>query len=192
MLAGHSLVLQHSLHSLTHRRPRQDRVRRLRREQGNGLVESQTEQAAAPRETPSTAGAGQKAGELRVRAGERELCIPLTELDAVIECPPLTRVPAGPAWLVGVAGRKGKLLPVADLGALVSEGARAPSTPGPRLLLVESGAHLLAFSVDEILSESLDAPPGDAPATALRDLAERLLESPPTGADKSQPDAVPS
>ncbi|MDX1528407.1 MAG: chemotaxis protein CheW, partial [Gammaproteobacteria bacterium] len=74
--------------------------------------------------------------------------MPLSELDAVIECPPITPVPAAPEWLLGVAAYKGAPLSVIDLAAACGE--RAPPAPagGKRLLLVEAGRHRVAFSVD--------------------------------------------
>lgn len=115
---------------------------------------------------------------MRVRAGVSELAIPLSELDAVIECPPLAPVPSAPPWLVGVGGRKGRVLPVADLGLLLDgHGDRGAASTGDRLLLVESGAHLVAFAVSRILSESLAEPSGGAPQIALRALAARLLKA---------------
>ena len=121
---------------------------------------------------------------LTVRAGDREWSVALTELDAVIECPPVTVVPAAPRWLIGVAAYEGRLLPVVDLAACLDQTDAAP--PGPRLLLVESGAHRIGFSVAEILSESSPDPAAAITPAGLRALAAELLKSSRSGKESPQ------
>ncbi|MDH3414356.1 MAG: chemotaxis protein CheW [Gammaproteobacteria bacterium] len=136
---------------------------------------------------PTAAGAPTDVDPLRVRLSGRNRVVPLTELDAVIDCPALSQVPAAPVWLLGVAGYKGRLLPVVDLATVCGDaGAMAP-TPGRRLLLLESAVHQLAFSVDEILSQTFDESPGnDSPPIPLRALAAQLLGTAPAGGRESR------
>jgi chemotaxis protein histidine kinase CheA len=118
-------------------------------------------------------------GSLQVRNRDQIRTVPLTELDALIECPPLTSVPAAPEWLLGVAAYDGALLSVIDLGAACGDRGPAAREPGERLLLVETGVHRLAFSVDEILSQAVDSTPNDGSVIALRLLAKQLLGAAP-------------
>ncbi len=123
--------------------------------------------------------AGRNPQALRVRSGNQDRTVPLSELDAVIECPPLTPVPAAPAWLLGLAAYKGAPLSVIDLAAACGEQEPATPTGGKRLLLVETGRHRVAFSVDAIVSQAAEPIPGDGTEIALRALAARLLGAAP-------------
>ncbi len=119
--------------------------------------------------------AGRTPQALRVRSRNQDRTVPLSELDAVIECPPITPVPAAPGWLLGVATYKGAPLSVIDLAAACGERAPAAAAGGKRLLLVEAGRHRVAFSVDAIVSHAAEPSPGDGSEIALRALAARLL-----------------
>ncbi len=118
---------------------------------------------------------------LRVRNHEQVRTVPLSELDAVIDCPPMSSVPAAPEWLLGVAAYKGALLPVVDLAVACGDRVSAASEAGDRLLLVEAGLHRLAFSVDAILSQAPDSMSSDGSAISLRVLAAQLLNTAPAG-----------
>lgn len=153
---------------------------RWRRTQVSIPVNSDPDQSKALTAMGLWPDAGQTTRALRVRNRDRERIVPLSELDAVIECPPVTPVPAAPGWLLGVAAHKGALLSVIDLGTACGDPG-VGLEPGERLLLVETAAHRLAFSVDAILSESTDAKSGDGAGLALRALASRLLGAEPVG-----------
>lgn len=132
--------------------------------------------------------AGRTPQALRVRTRDQDRTVPLSELDAVIDRPPLTSVPAAPAWLLGVAAYKGALLSVVDLATACGERNSAGRDSGERLLLVETGPHRVAFSVDAILSRTPDPIPGDGSVVALRALAARLLGTAPAGPlDSAEP-----
>ena len=118
---------------------------------------------------------------LRVRNRDRDRTVPLSQLDAVIDRPPMTAVPAAPEWLLGVAAYKGALLPVVDLAAACGDEGSAPREPGERLLLVETGVHRVAFSVEAILSHASEPIAGDDSTVALRMLAASLLGTAPAG-----------
>lgn len=125
--------------------------------------------SASPPDHPAGAGA-----HLRVRVADRELRLPLSALAGVADCPALARIPAAPRWLLGVGGLHGRLLPVVDLAA-AETGAAPASGPGPRVLLVEVGGHLLGFSVSDISVEADDATPVEGPDVVIHELAARLL-----------------
>lgn len=133
--------------------------------------------------------AGRVPPALRVRTRDRDRAVLLSELDAVIECPPLASVPAAPEWLMGVGAYKGTLLSVVDLATACGAPRSAAPDPGARLLLVEIGAHRIAFSVEAILSQTAYSIPRDGSAIALRDIAARLLAAAPGGSsDSAGPD----
>ena len=125
---------------------------------------------------------------LRVRVDAREFSLPLSALAGVADCPALVRVPAAPPWLIGVGGLHGRLLPVVDLVA-VESGRSATATPGPRILLVDVGGHVIGFSVNDVVVESDEIAAEDDSDLAIHALAARLLRetftppvSPATGA----------
>lgn len=145
-------------------------------------VIAERERLAAPWANPMPPGADRQTRALQVRMGDdRDGAIPLSELDAVIECPPVSAVPAAPQWLLGVAAYQGRLLPVVDLAALAGDAGGKVANPDRRVLLVEAGVHCIAFSVAGIRSEILDELQDDVPQIALRALAARLLGAPPNG-----------
>ena len=113
---------------------------------------------------------------LRVRVAAREFRLPLSALAGVADCPRLVRVPSAPAWLIGVGGLHGRLLPVVDLAA-AETGRRPGSTPGPRVLLVEVSGHMVGFSVDDVSVEPESAEPTQGSELSIHALAARLLKS---------------
>ena len=116
---------------------------------------------ALPSTAQSSIAGGEPAPEarLRVRVGVRELCLPLSALAGVADCPPLAQVPGAPAWLYGVGGLHGRLLPVADLTA--AEGSSVlPDVPGPKVLLVEVRGQVIGFSASEV---SVETDKGETP-----------------------------
>ncbi len=140
---------------------------------------------------PSAAGTPSDVDPLRVRMSGRNRFVSHTELDAVIDCPALSKVPAAPVWLLGVAEYKGRLLPVVDLATVSGDAGTTAPTPGRRLLLLESAVQQLAFSVDEVLSQTFDESPGnDSPPIPLRALAAQLLGTAPAGGHESRPEPM--
>jgi hypothetical protein len=95
----------------------------------------------------------------------------------------MTSVPKAPEWLLGVAAHEGALLPVVDLAVACGDAGSA-GEPGERLLLVETGVHRVAFSVDAILSRDPQPMPDEGSAMGLRRLAAKLLG----GASEAGPD----
>lgn len=129
--------------------------------------------AAAPPSAPDAPTAG-GAARLWVRAGSQDFCLWMSEVDAVRDCPPLTPVPGAPAWLMGVGGHRGRLLPVVDLAAAQGGSAMPPKGSIGKLLMVDIGAHRLAFRVSEVSMEGASVPTGATPL-AIRTVAARLL-----------------
>lgn len=121
---------------------------------------------------------------LRVRVNGRDLHVPLAALAGVAECPALARVPAAPAWLLGVGELRGGLLPVVDLAA-AEAGSVAPSAPGPHVLLVEVRGQTMGFSVSDVSVEPDDSELSQAPEIAIMELAAWLLKSPFTPPEDS-------
>lgn len=154
---------------------------RSRRKQVSIPVNSLPEQSKASTEMGLWPDGGQKPQALRVRNREQAITVPLSELDAVIDCPPMSPVPAAPEWLLGVAAYKGALLPVVDLAVACGDRVSAAGKPGDQLLLVEAGLHRFAFSVDAIISQTPDSLPSDGSAISLRALVAQLLGTAPAG-----------
>jgi chemotaxis signal transduction protein len=80
---------------------------------------------------------------LLIRADERPYALALAELREVVVGVTVTRVPATTPALLGVAGLRGQLVPVFDLGALL--GGRAAEQV-PRWLALAAGAEPLGFA----------------------------------------------
>jgi len=66
------------------------------------------------------------------RAGRERFCLPVLEVEEVVDWPPVTRVPLSPPFLMGVFNLRGAIIPVVDIA--VTEGRR----PGllPRSIIV--------------------------------------------------------
>ena len=66
------------------------------------------------------------------RAGRERFCLPVLEVEEVVDWPLVTRVPLGPPFLMGVFNLRGTIIPVVDIA--VTEGRR----PGllPRSIIV--------------------------------------------------------
>lgn len=114
---------------------------------------------------------------LTVRSKGRDRPVPLSELDAIIDCPPISSVPAAPRWLLGVAAYRGALLSVVDLATACGDSTETDDKAGDRLLLVESGIQRIGFSVDAILNNERDDHGVNGTPLALRALAAKLLSS---------------
>ncbi len=105
---------------------------------------------------------------LTVRAGGRRVAFPASIVAEVIRTPPLTRVPNGPASLLGVTHLRGMVLPVLSLGQLVHR----PEASGSRgCVVVLSQRPALGLAVDAV--ESLGAGAEDDGATWL-DIGDAL------------------
>ncbi len=143
------------------------------------MVEFKTALTAAPSGAPSTPEiqpAMDKA--VRVRAGGRHYRVAMSEVSAVVDCPPLSAVPWGPDWLIGVGALDGRVIPVVDLASASGDTSDAAADAGERILVTELGGHLLGFAVTEVTDATDVADAGEvAPQLALRALARCLLKA---------------
>ncbi|MBB4639400.1 chemotaxis protein CheW [Longimicrobium terrae] len=104
---------------------------------------------------------------LAVHAGGAEFGIPADRVREVLRPPPLTRVPAPPPGILGVAQVRGTVLAVMDLGARLG---MAPVASDGRLVVVWGrGREAVGLLVDRVvgLAEAEDgesAPPAEAEA----------------------------
>lgn len=61
------------------------------------------------------------------RAGRERFCLAVLDTEEVVEWPSVTRVPLGPAFLMGVFNLRGNIVPVVDIA--FTEGRRADMSP---------------------------------------------------------------
>ncbi len=86
------------------------------------------------------------------RLGPRRLAASFTEVVEIISVPPLTPVPGGEAWLLGVVNLRSSLLPVVDL-KLYLEGERTVQHAGTRALVIRQSGGDVAVLIDEMLGQ---------------------------------------
>jgi purine-binding chemotaxis protein CheW len=118
---------------------------------------------------------------LRLRVGGTSLAVPLEHLSGLHLLPRLVKLPGAPATVLGLAGLRGQLIGVHDLGGLL--GLSAPEAP-PRWLLLAGGSRRVGLAVADfeghlrVSQEQLKAGGG---ATAIHPLlnASALLPGTP-------------
>jgi purine-binding chemotaxis protein CheW len=71
------------------------------------------------------------------RAGRERFCLPVLEVEEVVEWPLTTRVPLGPPFLMGVFNLRGTIIPVVDIA--VTEGRRPGLSPRNVIVAVLAG-----------------------------------------------------
>ena len=107
------------------------------------------------------------------RSGRERFCLPVLEVEEVVDWPLVTRVPLTPPFLMGVFNLRGTIIPVVDIA--VTEGRRPGLLPRSVIVAVLAGddqnenTHL-GIAADEVIgtypafSESLlDHAPPDMP-----------------------------
>ncbi len=94
---------------------------------------------------------------LGFRLGERWVVAPREDVREVIVTPPLTRVPGGRPWLLGVANVRGGLLPVCDVQRLLGEEHHALARSS-RVLVYNNDRVPAGFLVDEVVGYRQFAP----------------------------------
>ncbi len=121
-------------------------------------------------EAPSPGPVAETAGEfVSVRVGGTDFGIPVDRVREVLRVPLLTRLPFPPPSILGVAGVRGAILPVMDLGERL---LGRPSARDGRLVIVEdpeSGGEV-ALLVDAVpglaaAAEEAQAPPPEVEAS---------------------------
>jgi purine-binding chemotaxis protein CheW len=61
------------------------------------------------------------------RSGRERLCLPVLDVEEVLDWPLLTKVPLSPAYLVGIFNLRGSIVPLIDIA--MTEGRRAGLLP---------------------------------------------------------------
>jgi len=95
--------------------------------------------------------------------GEEEYALPVTSVQEIIHYTPPRAVASEAHWIQGVISLRGKIIPVADLGARL--GLVTEAGDGGKIVVVESGsvtAGVVVDDVDEVLTieeSQLDAVP---------------------------------
>lgn len=88
------------------------------------------------------------------RAGRERFCLPVLEVDEVVDWPLMTKVPLAPPFLMGVFNLRGTIIPVVDIA--VTEGRRPGLLPRSVIVAVISGVEqgddiLLGIAADEVI-----------------------------------------
>jgi purine-binding chemotaxis protein CheW len=88
------------------------------------------------------------------RAGRERFCLPVLEVDEVVDWPLMTRVPLGPPFLMGVFNLRGTIIPVVDIA--VTEGRRPGLLPRSVIVAVLAGDEQseeihLGIAADEVV-----------------------------------------
>src|SRR5690348_9528093 len=71
------------------------------------------------------------------RAGRERFCLPVLEVEEVVDWPLMTRVPLGPPFLMGVFNLRGTIIPAVDIA--VTEGRRPGLLPRSVIVAVLAG-----------------------------------------------------
>jgi purine-binding chemotaxis protein CheW len=61
------------------------------------------------------------------RAGRERFCLAVLEVEEVVDWPPVTRMPLGPSFLMGIFNLRGSIVPIVDIA--FTEGRRADLPP---------------------------------------------------------------
>jgi twitching motility protein PilI len=86
------------------------------------------------------------------RIGTRNLAASFGEVVEIVTLPPLTPVPGGEGWLLGVANIRSSLLPVVDLKQFL-EGDRTVLHETTRALVVRQTGGNVAVLIDELFGQ---------------------------------------
>lgn len=88
------------------------------------------------------------------RAGRERFCLAVLDVEEVVDWPSVTKLPLGPAFLMGIFNLRGSIVPVIDIA--VSEGRRA-DLPPKRVVVAtlpargERGNLRLGIAADEVI-----------------------------------------
>lgn len=84
------------------------------------------------------------------KVGELCVAVPSRDVRAVFRMGPLTPLPRSPAFLLGVVGYRGEVLPLVDLLRFLQQGETRP-TPRHRLFISANAGQTVAFLADQII-----------------------------------------
>lgn len=106
------------------------------------------------------------------RVGAQDFAVDLRRVDEILPVPPVTPLPGGPAFLLGLATLEAKALPVVDVGARLGapRPAEGPTARRARLVVCRLGTRRVGFLVEavpRVLTLRVDQlrapPPGSGP-----------------------------
>jgi purine-binding chemotaxis protein CheW len=88
------------------------------------------------------------------RSGRERFCLPVLDVEEVLDWPLLTRLPLGPAYLVGIFNLRGSIVPLIDIA--MTEGRRPGLLPKHVVVASLSGeghheAIRLGIAADEVI-----------------------------------------
>lgn len=107
------------------------------------------------------------------RAGRERFCLPVLDVEEVVEWPNVTNLPLSPSFLMGIFNLRGSIVPVIDIA--FTEGRRADLPPKHCVVAITKGSEVgeflrLGIAADEVIgtyntSEPLlvDEAPTDVP-----------------------------
>lgn len=96
------------------------------------------------------------------RAGRERFCLPVLDVEEVVEWPTVTRLPLAPSFLMGVFNLRGSIVPVIDIA--FTEGRRADLPPKHCVVAIKKGAEAgeflrLGIAADEVIGTYTTAEP---------------------------------
>ncbi|MGH9650009.1 MAG: chemotaxis protein CheW [Terriglobales bacterium] len=96
------------------------------------------------------------------RAGRERFCLSVLDVEEVVEWSPVTRLPLGPAFLLGIFNLRGSIVPVIDIA--FTEGRRPDLTPKHVVVTrlqgdAERGDLRLGLAADEVIGTYTTAEP---------------------------------
>ena len=114
---------------------------------------------------------------LAIRAGDAHLAVRALETAGITRCPPLAFMPSGNAAFRGLAGVRGTLAAVFDIGALTLVGERHPSAPtGWIVLCVTDKTVALLFDelvgYESVASSAIHTAESPEPGAPTRQVVE--------------------
>jgi purine-binding chemotaxis protein CheW len=127
---------------------------------------------------------GAPVGGVLLRLGHSRFSVPMADVAEVTGLPPVTRLPGAPAWLLGVANWRGRMLPVLDLRTVLGVPV-TPLTSSARLVVVADAdtgaltAGVVAEAVTGVndLDGALVAPPATLAPEAARLVAGQVADA---------------
>jgi purine-binding chemotaxis protein CheW len=111
--------------------------------------------------------------------GSEEYALPIGSVHEIIRYTEPRTVASDAAWIRGVIGLRGKIIPIFDLAARMQLDAAA-CEPG-KIVIVESGTGQVGVMVDEVeevltvAGDQLEAPPASDAVDAIAKIGDRLV-----------------
>ena len=87
------------------------------------------------------------------RSGRERFCLPVLDVEEVLDWPLVTKLPLGPAYLVGIFNLRGTIVPLIDIA--MTEGRRPGLLPKHVVVALQSEGHhedlRLGIAADEVI-----------------------------------------